>query len=256
MPKIKRESINFKLPKDLVEEVRAKAKELNTTATALVIEGLSVVLGINQDIGTDANLDANLDANKSSIVEVESRLQKHVDTLLDFHLSAILNRLSLLEKGQSQIRLQLGSNDSGLDTSIDNSLNPVGADSVDDYPHLFGVDNRLHSCSEGHQEECTDNGVEPPSKATPTVNLPVKEKQNRMDGDHRLVDTPYTQKQLASYLGVSVSTIKSHTKKGKEHFENWSKTQDRHNGLSWSFDGAEPTEYYAIHNTTSAYGGF
>lgn len=244
MAKIKRESINFKLPKDLVEEVRSRAKELDTTATALVIEGLSIVLGINQDIGTDANLDVN----KSSIVEVEGRLHKHVDALLDSHLPIILNRLSLLEKGQSQIRQQLVSNDTGVDISIDDSPNPVGANSVDNPQHQKGVDRNLHSCSEGGQEERIDNGVEPPAKATPTVNLPVKEKQNRMDGDHRLVDTPYTQKQLASYLGVSVSTIKSHTKKGKEHFENWSKTQDRHNSLSWSFDGAEPTEYYAIHN--------
>lgn len=246
MAKIKRESINFKLPKDLVEEVRSRAKELDTTATALVIEGLSVVLRINQDIG----IDANLDANNSSIVEVESRLQKHVDALLDSHLPAILNRLSLLEEGQSQIRQQLGSNDISVETSIDNSPNPVGADSVNNPLHQKGVDKNLHSCSEGSQEERTDNGVEPPSKATAIVNLPVKEKQNSMDGDHRLVDTPYTQKQLASYLSVSVSTIKSHTKKGKEHFENWSQTQDRHNGLSWSFDGAEPTEYYAIYNPT------
>lgn len=187
MAKIKRESINFKLPKDLVEEVRSRAKELDTTATALVIEGLSIVLGMNQDIGTDANLDVN----KSSIVEVESRLHKYVDALLDSHLPIILNRLSLLEKSQSQIRQQLVSNHTGVDISIDDSPKPVGADSV---------------------------------------------------------DTPYTQKQLASYLGVSVSTIKSHTKKGKEHFENWSKTQDSHNSFSWSFDGEEPTEYYAIHN--------
>ncbi len=131
------------------------------------------------------------------------------------------------------------------------------ADSVDNRLHPKGVDRNLHSCSEGRQEDRTDNGVEPPSKATPTVNLPVKEKPNRMDGDHRLVDTsytsrqsPYTQKQLASYLGVSVSTIMSHTPKGKEHFENWSKTKDRHTSSSWSFDGTEPTEFYRIHNPT------
>jgi hypothetical protein len=42
---------------------------------------------------------------------------------------------------------------------------------------------------------------------------------------------------------------------GLIHFENWSKTQDRHNDLSWSFDGAKPTEYYAIHNPTSDIAG-
>lgn len=45
MAKVERESINFKLPKKLADALRAKAKELNTTATDLVIQGLYHILG-------------------------------------------------------------------------------------------------------------------------------------------------------------------------------------------------------------------
>ncbi|PAX59780.1 hypothetical protein [Brunnivagina elsteri] len=45
MAKVERESINFKLPKPLADALRAKAVELETTATDLVIQGLHHVLG-------------------------------------------------------------------------------------------------------------------------------------------------------------------------------------------------------------------
>lgn len=45
MAKVERESINFKLPKTLAAALRAKAVELNTTATDLVIQGLNHILG-------------------------------------------------------------------------------------------------------------------------------------------------------------------------------------------------------------------
>lgn len=45
MAKVERESINFKLPKPLVEALRRKAAELDTTATDLVIQGLNHILG-------------------------------------------------------------------------------------------------------------------------------------------------------------------------------------------------------------------
>jgi hypothetical protein len=45
MTKIERESINFKLPKPLTAALRKAARERNTTATDLVIEGLHHILG-------------------------------------------------------------------------------------------------------------------------------------------------------------------------------------------------------------------
>ncbi|MBF1990837.1 hypothetical protein [Fischerella thermalis] len=47
MAKIERVSINFKLPQPLVEALKAKAREQQTTATDLVIQGLHHVLGVN-----------------------------------------------------------------------------------------------------------------------------------------------------------------------------------------------------------------
>jgi hypothetical protein len=51
---VERESVNFKLPKSLVEELRAKAKELDTSATELVMRGLEHVLNL-----TDGSIDHN-----------------------------------------------------------------------------------------------------------------------------------------------------------------------------------------------------
>jgi hypothetical protein len=45
MAQIERESINFKLPKPLTAALRKVARERNTTATDLVIQGLHHVLG-------------------------------------------------------------------------------------------------------------------------------------------------------------------------------------------------------------------
>jgi len=45
MPQIERESINFKLPKSLTTALRKAAKERDTTATELVIQGLHHILG-------------------------------------------------------------------------------------------------------------------------------------------------------------------------------------------------------------------
>lgn len=41
MAKVEQESINFKLPKPLATALRAAAKERDTTATDLVIQGLN-----------------------------------------------------------------------------------------------------------------------------------------------------------------------------------------------------------------------
>jgi len=40
-----RESINFKFPKPLADALRTAAKQRNTTATDLVIQGLNHILG-------------------------------------------------------------------------------------------------------------------------------------------------------------------------------------------------------------------
>lgn len=50
MTKIKRVSINFKLPQPLVEALKVRATEQETTATDLVIKGLHHVLGLSTPV--------------------------------------------------------------------------------------------------------------------------------------------------------------------------------------------------------------
>ena len=45
-----RESVNFKLPKSLVDSLRDQAKKRNTSATDLVIQGLHLILGQTEGI--------------------------------------------------------------------------------------------------------------------------------------------------------------------------------------------------------------
>jgi ATP phosphoribosyltransferase regulatory subunit HisZ len=86
---IERESVNFKLPKSLVELLRAEAKKRNTSATELVVQGLHLILGqtevadnrvedvLHQIINRLSVLEANQVNNTSSIENsIENRLQQ------------------------------------------------------------------------------------------------------------------------------------------------------------------------------------
>lgn len=91
---IERESVNFKLPKSLVELLRAEAKKRNTSATELVVQGLHHILGetevvengiedvLHQIINRLSTLEANQVNNTSSIESsIENRLQQ-IETVL------------------------------------------------------------------------------------------------------------------------------------------------------------------------------
>lgn len=58
MANVERESINFKLPKTLTDALRTAARERNTTATDLVIQGLYHILGPVS--GTEVSLETRL----------------------------------------------------------------------------------------------------------------------------------------------------------------------------------------------------
>lgn len=86
---IERESVNFKLPKSLVELLRTEAKKRNTSATELVAQGLHHILGqtqvadhriedvLHQIINRLSALEANQVNNISSIeTSIENRLQQ------------------------------------------------------------------------------------------------------------------------------------------------------------------------------------
>lgn len=98
MTKIERESINFKLPKPLTAALRAKARERNTTATDLVIEGLHHVLGSAE--GIEDGVQARLYQLETQFNHLANSTDGGVDTGVD-------KRLSLLEQKLETQALQL-----------------------------------------------------------------------------------------------------------------------------------------------------
>jgi hypothetical protein len=98
MAKVERESINFKLPKPYSDALRAKAAELDTTATDLVIEGLHHVLGSVP--GMEDSVETRLAQLEAQLNHLANNKDKRVDSGVD-------NRLSLLEQKLEAQALQL-----------------------------------------------------------------------------------------------------------------------------------------------------
>ena len=98
MARIERESINFKLPKPLTAALRKAARDRNTTATDLVIEGLHHVLGSVD--GIEDGVEARLAQLEAQLNHLANSTDKRVDSGVD-------NRLSLLEQKLEAQALQL-----------------------------------------------------------------------------------------------------------------------------------------------------
>jgi type II secretory pathway pseudopilin PulG len=98
MARIERESINFKLPKPLTAALRKVARERNTTATDLVIEGLHHVLGSVP--GTESGVETRLAQLEEQLNHLANSTDKRVDSNAD-------NRLNSLEQKLEEFALQL-----------------------------------------------------------------------------------------------------------------------------------------------------
>ena len=98
MARIERESINFKLPKPLADALRKVARDRNTTATDLVIEGLHHVLGSVP--GIEDGVETRLAQLEEQLNHLANSKDGRVDTDVD-------NRLSLLEQKLETQALQL-----------------------------------------------------------------------------------------------------------------------------------------------------
>jgi uncharacterized coiled-coil protein SlyX len=107
MTRIERESINFKLPKPLTAALRKVARERNTTATDLVIEGLHHVLGSVE--GTEDSVETRLAQLEEQLNHLVNSTDNRVDTSVE-------NRLSLLEQKLEAQALQLAKLEGALAT--------------------------------------------------------------------------------------------------------------------------------------------
>lgn len=102
MGNTERESINFKLPKPLTMALRTAARERNTTATDLVIQGLHQVLG--QVAGTELSIESRLHQLEAQFTQIETRVEPGVESGVD---DSSQQRLSLLEQKTEAIAQKL-----------------------------------------------------------------------------------------------------------------------------------------------------
>lgn len=128
---IERESVNFKLPKSLVELLRIEAKKRNTSATELVAQGLHHILGqtevadhriedvLHQVVNRLSALEANQVNNTSSSIEssIENRLQQ-IETVLG-HLTQSIEQ-SIESTSTQQPAQQLSNLEEKLETVAKN----------------------------------------------------------------------------------------------------------------------------------------
>ncbi len=123
---IERESVNFKLPKSLVELLRTEAKKRNTSATELVAQGLHHILGqtevadnciedvLHQIVNRVSALEANQVNNTFSIESsIENRLQQ-IETVLG-HLTQSIEQ-SIESTSTQQQTQQLNKLEEKLET--------------------------------------------------------------------------------------------------------------------------------------------
>ncbi len=198
-----RESINFKFPKPLADALRTAAKERNTTATDLVIQGLNHILGGKFD-GKDSGIDDGLqnilnriealeESRTDSSVEngfhqketQDSRIDRRVDSGVDDGSS---QRLSVLEQKVEAITLQLA--------KIEGAIAILGQRS-----------------SSGGGKRQAYNYIPPQMELQ-----------------------PYTGDNLARRLAVDIKTLERERKNlSLKEFESWCRSKDPR-GMWWRFE--------------------
>ncbi|BAZ33895.1 hypothetical protein NIES4074_64090 (plasmid) [Cylindrospermum sp. NIES-4074] len=134
MKKVERESINFKLPKPLVEALRAKARELETTATDLVIRGLHHILSStaeDADNGIEASVDTRLHELETQLTQVASRIESRVENGVDEELK---QRFTHFEQKTEAIALRLAQVEGAISLLSQRSSTPQRRQSYQYHP--------------------------------------------------------------------------------------------------------------------------
>ena len=203
MTKIERESINFKLPKPLTEALRAKARELDTTATDLVIQGLHHVLSNAYD-GVDTCAEDHYTRSEAmSANRTESGIE---------------NRLH-------QLSTQLNYLESRIDRRGENGVEDGSKQRLEALEQKLEAFSLRLAQTEGAiallgQRQQTG----PTRRQAFNYHPPQLELQ------------PFTEENLAKRLAADTSTIRSQrdTKSPKE-FESWCRQRDP-GGMGWRYE--------------------
>ncbi|BAZ33146.1 hypothetical protein NIES4074_56560 [Cylindrospermum sp. NIES-4074] len=134
MKKVERESINFKLPKPLVEALRARARELETTATDLVIRGLHHILSStaeDTDNSIEASVETRLHELETQLTQVASRIDSRVENGVDEELK---QRFTHFEQKTEAIALRLAQIEGAISLLSQRSSTPQRRQSYQYHP--------------------------------------------------------------------------------------------------------------------------
>ena len=210
-----RESVNFKLPLPLVEALRAKAKEQNTSATELVVQGLHLILGQTEGIDFSPSdvidvmhdiitrlevLEADSASDATATVNgIEDRLHQ-IETSLDHLANSIEKSIEATSKQQQTERL----------SSLETKLETIAL-RLDQLTLALGQQRLPHS-NTGRRT------------FSPSSNQ-FYQRQVEVQS--------YTQENLAKRLGVDAATLtRERENKSASEFESWSRNRDP-SSLGW-----------------------
>ena len=212
---VERESVNFKLPLPLVEALRAKAKEQNTSATELVVQGLHLILEQTEGIDKSSSpvidvmhdiitrleaLSENRATDATATVNgIEDRLHQ-IETALDHLANSIEKSIESTSKQQQTERL----------SSLETKLEAIAL-RLDQLTLALGQLRLTHS-NTGRRT------------FSPSSNQ-FYQRQVEVQS--------YTQENLAKRLGVDAATLTRELEnKSASEFESWSRNRDP-SSLGW-----------------------
>ncbi len=216
-----RESVNFKLPKSLVDSLRDQAKERNTSATDLVIQGLHLILGQTE----------SLDFSSPDVMNVMHDIITRLEALEEKRATDATATVNGIEDRLHQIETVL----EHLALSIELCIESTGRQQLSERlsnleTKLEAIALRLDQLTNALGQLRLDNRNTGRRQFSPSSNQ-FYPRQVEIQS--------YTQENLASRLGIDAATLtRERENKSASEFESWSRNRDPSSlGWRWSDDG-------------------
>ena len=204
-----RESVNFKLPKSLVDLLRASATERNTSATDLVIQGLHLILG--QTEGIDFSSPPVIDVMHDIITRLEA-LEASSASDATASVNCIEDRLYQIETALEHLALS-------IEICIEST-------SKQQLSKLEAITLRLDKLTDALGQLRLDHRNTGRRQFSPSYNQ-FYPRQVEIQS--------YTSENLASRLGIDAATLaRERENKSVSEFESWSRNRDP-SSLGWRF---------------------
>ncbi len=193
-----REALNLRIPKPLGDALRAKAKELKTTATDLVIQGLEYVLE-----GKRESKDSSVDDTIQNILKLIEALESS-------------RKDSSIETRLHQLEIQANRTDKCIDDDPKQKLTALEQKMEDISTRLAKIEGAIAILGQrqgGGGKRQSYNHIPPQMELQ-----------------------PYTGDNLGRRLGVDVKTLEREMKNlSPKEFESWCRSKDP-GGMWWKFE--------------------